>query len=68
MNIYTNGFRIACNENKSEIILHFLQNKPVFHVDETISSEEECVGEYVMSLSSAEALAQKLLELCSQEQ
>lgn len=68
MNIYTNGFRIACNESKSEVILHLLQNNPVFHADKTITSEEECVGEYVMSLSSAQALAQKLTELCTQEQ
>ena len=63
MNLYTNGFRIAVNNDRSEVIFQFLQNGPAFQPEGVISNKEECVGEYIMSEEAAKVFCERLCDI-----
>lgn len=60
MNIYTNGFRIALNGEKTEVVLHLMQNVPAYSDDGDMVVKDECVGAYIMPAPVAKALAERL--------
>lgn len=67
---YTNGFHVTAKDDKSEILIQFIQTTPVLKVDETgkvdiVGTNEETVSSVIMSGALAEDLVSKIRDLLS---
>lgn len=60
MNAYANGFRIALNEDQTEVVLHLIQNVPAYSENGDMIVKDECVGAFIMPAPVAKALAEKM--------
>lgn len=67
---YTNGFHVTAKDDKSEILIQFIQTKPVLKASEAgrvdiVGTSEETVSSVIMSGSLAEDLVGKISALLS---
>lgn len=60
MNAYANGFRIALNEDQTEVVLHLIQNVPAYSENGDMIVKDEYVGAFIMPAPVAKALAEKM--------
>ena len=70
MNLYTNGFRCSANEDRSEVILHFIQNGPVSDSMENgpVAVQTDIVSQLVMSQETAQNLVYVLSKMLNIQQ
>lgn len=60
MNVYANGFRISLNGDRTEVVLHLIQNAPEYSENGDMTVKDEYVGAYIMPAPVAKALAERL--------
>lgn len=67
---YANGFHVTAKDDKSEILIQFIQTTPVLNVGDAgrvdiVGTTEETVSSVIMSGSLAEDLVGKISALLS---
>ena len=68
MQTFTNQFNIAVSNSKTEVVLKFSQVSPVIQEDNSITGTEITpVADLVMTMETAQSLAEILNEMIQQE-